>query len=178
MSQQSRSFFPMLTRATLDNVVAARRRGASQHIIADARANEPQPEPEKSALMRLDPDELMRLIQAAFNMGELVTFPFKANILPVQIRPAEPRLYFMIQNQSTANQIAVGFGKPPTGLLAAPPIDGVILPTATANSFGVYEPILKPCNTIWVASDANNVPGSIVMAFPGGNKDLLRKIFP
>lgn len=87
----------------------------------------------------------------------------KANLLPqygtvgttpILVRPAEDRLYLIVQNTSLAAQVYVGVGYPPSS------VTGILL----AANGGAYEPYVIPQQEIWILASAADTPFVILYA--------------
>lgn len=103
---------------------------------------------------RLAYDQFLALLEGIWKKEEIYTTPFVAGLIPVKLRNAENRRYLFIQNQSTINNMAIGFNQPP-GALAVAPTNGLIIPF----NFGFYEPLVIPQGEIWIVAAANATPG-------------------
>lgn len=110
-------------------------------------------------LFALTPEQLDALIRATFRQNDTFILPFVVGTDPVQLRPAENRRYLFVQNQSGANNMALGINGPP-GPLTGVPVNGLVIPT----NFGFYEPLVVPQGEIWIVAAAANTPGVLIYA--------------
>lgn len=100
------------------------------------------------------PDWLQSIIAAVQRKGTFLTLTDTASATPSNPLPTESRTYFVIQNQSAAINLIVGFDTQAT--LASG--GGIVIPAGSA-----YEPLLVPQNAIWVSA-SGNCPFTIIRA--------------
>lgn len=145
--------FPIISPATRRAVSAAQTTGNAspmqfrQAPLAGADA----------AVVAWQAEQFQTLLDAFFRPGDLLQQPFIVGLAPIRLRPAEPRRYMFIQNQSAVNQLVLGLGKPPgaAGLL---PVDGLII----FPNGGFYEPSVVPQKELWVVGSAANTIGMLI----------------
>lgn len=103
------------------------------------------------------PAQFNMLLAAIWRQCNLFVLPFLAGLVPIQLRPAEPRRYVFIQNQHATQLLSLGIGQQP-GPVVSVPSNGVIIDAA----FGWFEPIAVPQDELWILADTANTPGVLV----------------
>lgn len=95
------------------------------------------------------------LLDAINRRAHFTLVPFTATTAalggPLRLRPEEPRRYCLIQNTS-ANQLFVGFQSPPT------PANGLLI-----GAGGFFEPLWVPQDEIWLLGGAAGTTGMAVL---------------
>lgn len=164
MAQRPRGLFPGLTPETIRRITAARLRPVAEQLSRELQGPDyadHTPDDQGPLDVRLSVEDLVLLLNGLYKTGNVLQYPFLAGLQPTRIRPAEKRLMVHIQNQSGANQIAVGFGQPPA-LPGTIPCNGYIV---SAN-LGWIEPPVVPDGELWVTASGANTPGLLLMALP------------
>lgn len=144
--------------ATLARIATAGRAAVAEPLARRMRGPETLTPEQHDAITRVVSDQFTALIRTIWKQGTIAQYPFTVGTAAVRLRPAEPRQYVFLQNQSGANQMALGIGKPPSAV-GVTPVDGLVI----GINLSFYEPILVPQDELWIVAAGAGTPGLLLI---------------